>query len=244
MVHRNFKVEAFSRVGQSPHAKAISKVTCRHRHTNARIGKITLRERAVHVPSVTTSAVEIGRKFFAANGRLFLRGNMQTSQYWIEHLRLQPHPEGGFFREVYRSSDTIAADGLPARFGGRRSVATSIIYLLQRDQRSVFHRIKSDETWHFYAGAPLELFQLDERCVDEVQRIIIGRHVHAGEQIQWTVPAEVWFGGRPLSQGTEDYSLLGCTVSPGFDFADFEMADRTSLMKLFPKHSELIRSLT
>lgn len=169
---------------------------------------------------------------------------MQNSDYWIAHLQLVPHPEGGFFREVYRSTEDLAAEALPARFGGRRSIATSIIYLLRSGERSVFHRIKSDETWHFYSGAPLELFWLDEKAPGQAGRIVLGPQVHQGEHLQWTVPAGVWFASRPLDTDRGDYSLLGCTVSPGFDFSDFEIADQKSLLKLFPASSVLVTCLT
>ena len=170
---------------------------------------------------------------------------MQTAEYWIEHLRLLPHPEGGHYRELYRSKEEVAASALPKRFGGPRAMSTSIFYLLRSGERSVFHRIKSDETWHFYAGTALELFQLDEACPDQLQRVLIGSQLHLGEHLQWTVPAGVWFGSRPAQSGVNHaYSLLGCTVSPGFDFEDFDMAERESLLKKFPAHAMLINELT
>ncbi len=169
---------------------------------------------------------------------------MQTVDYWIRHLALQPHPEGGYFRELYRADEQVDATALPPRFGGARSFATSIVYLLKAGERSVFHRIKSDETWHFYAGGALELFQLDERQPEELQRIVIGNELHAGQHLQWTVPAGVWFGSRPLGKEPGGYALLGCTVSPGFDFADFEMAERAELVARFPLFSQLIEQLT
>ncbi len=160
---------------------------------------------------------------------------MNKADYWIEHLKLQPHPEGGYYRELYRAREEIAADALPNRFGGSRAMATSIVYLLRAGERSVFHRIKSDETWHFYAGSTLELYQLDEACPEQAQCIKIGSMIHLGEHLQWTVPAGVWFGSRPAqSSNNEAYSLLGCTVSPGFDFADFEMAKRKGCSRSFP----------
>ena len=173
---------------------------------------------------------------------------MQPAQYWIEHLQLVAHPEGGYYRELYRAQEQIPLSGLPSRFTGARSFATSIVYLLRAGERSVFHRIRSDETWHFYAGSPLELFQLDERTPEKAERILIGPDLHLGQHLQWTVPAGVWFGSRPMVNGDsrdrEPYALLGCTVSPGFDFADFEIADRARLCEVFAKHSELVNELT
>ncbi len=95
-----------------------------------------------------------------------------------------------------------------------------------------------------YAGGALELFQLDERQPEEMQRIVIGNELHAGQHLQWTVPAGVWFGSRPLGKESGGYALLGCTVSPGFDFADFEMAERAELVARFPLFSQLIEQLT
>lgn len=141
-----------------------------------------------------------------------------SASYWVSHLRLTSHPEGGFFREVYRSSERVASASLPERFPGARDFATSIYYLLEAGDFSAFHRIKSDETWHFYAGGPLELHMV-QRASHSV--VILGNRPDRGELLQYTVPHGVWFASRPLA-GTS-YSLLGCTVSPGFDFEDFEM---------------------
>jgi predicted cupin superfamily sugar epimerase len=158
---------------------------------------------------------------------------------WIEALALQAHPEGGFFREVYRSPDTVAGTGDLSRFGGARSVCTSIFYLLESGDFSAFHRIKSDEIWHFYAGGPLELHILNGAAYS---RVVIGIDVRSGESPQYVVPAGAWFASRPL-KGSQ-YSLLGCTVSPGFDFADFEMGRRAELLREYPGFEELIHSLT
>lgn len=141
-----------------------------------------------------------------------------SASYWISTLELACHPEGGFFREVYRSSELVSAAHLPARFTGNRCFATSIYYLLQSGDFSAFHRIKSDETWHFYAGGALELHIIQGASHNVV---ILGNRPDRGEVLQYTVPCGAWFASRPRV-GTE-YSLLGCTVSPGFDFEDFEM---------------------
>ncbi len=170
---------------------------------------------------------------------------MQPADYWIEQLQLQAHPEGGYFRELYRSPEMIPASALPARFSGARCFATSIIYMLRRGERSVFHRIQSDETWHFQAGGGLELFELDESKPGELHRVVIGPDLHVGHQLQYTVPARVWFAARPLAEAAAaDYSLLGCTVSPGFEFVDFEIARRDYLIARFPAFAALVESLT
>jgi hypothetical protein len=148
-----------------------------------------------------------------------------SPSYWISKLGLTPHPEGGFFREVYRSSEQVAAAHLPQRFLGDRSFCTSIYYLLQAGDFSAFHRIQSDETWHFYAGGALELHMLQGSSYSVV---MLGSRPDRGELLQYTVPYGVWFASRP--RVGSDYSLLGCTVSPGFDFKDFEMGTEEQVL--------------
>ncbi|HEV7380908.1 MAG TPA: cupin domain-containing protein [Dyadobacter sp.] len=167
---------------------------------------------------------------------------MKTVTYWVEKYSLQPHPEGGFYAETYRSKEEIAAEGLPQRFGsGSRSFSTGIYFLLEQGQFSAFHRIKSDEMWHFYAGAALEIFVLDG-YTGKLNVIRFGSEPENGETFQAVVPAGSWFASRPAAQS--HYSLVGCTVSPGFDFTDFEMADRNSLVAEFPQYAALIAELT
>jgi predicted cupin superfamily sugar epimerase len=163
----------------------------------------------------------------------------KDASYWVAHLGLRPHPEGGYFREVYRCSEGIAQSALPQRFSGDRSFCTSIFYLLEKGDFSAFHRIKSDETWHFYAGGALEVVMLSHGGVTTVT---LGHDIALGQQLQYTVPAEVWFASRP-PPGTL-FSLVGCMVSPGFDFADFEMASRTQLIEEFPFAQETVKELT
>jgi predicted cupin superfamily sugar epimerase len=159
-----------------------------------------------------------------------------SASYWVSHLRLAPHPEGGFFREVYRSSECVASTHLPDRFQGARAFATSIYYLLEEGDFSAFHRIKSDETWHFYAGGPLELHMV---AGSNYTVVTLGNRPDRGEILQYTVPYGVWFASRPL-KGVS-YSLLGCTVSPGFDFADFEMG---SVKEVLSERQDLHRELS
>jgi len=158
---------------------------------------------------------------------------------WIEELVLQPHPEGGWYKEVYRSSEEIDAAGLPERFDGVRSFSTAIYFLLAGDNFSAFHRIKSDEMWHFYAGDGLMVQIIAPN--GDLSAIKLGNQPKAGETFQGVVPAGSWFAAEPKGGG---YGLVGCTVAPGFDFADFEMADRDELQAEFPQHRELIRRLT
>ena len=151
----------------------------------------------------------------------------------IERLQMQPHPEGGYYRETYRSSCEIQ---LPGLFPGPRSASTGIYYLLERGDFSAFHRIKSDEMWHFYAGDPIVVHVLHANRAERYQRIELGR----GLAYQAVVPAGAWFA----SESAGEFSLVGCTVAPGFDFADFEMAERSRLIKDFPEYADLIGRLT
>lgn len=160
-------------------------------------------------------------------------------QYWIEQLGLEPHPEGGYFNEVYRSHEGILQQSLPTRFTGDRSFCTSIYYLLEGNDFSAFHRIKSDETWHFYAGGPLDVVMLSQEG-PRIERL--GRNLHKGEVLQMTIPAEVWFAARPTEGSL--FTLAGCTVSPGFDFEDFEIGDRQELCAQFPMSQGVIVQLT
>jgi len=156
----------------------------------------------------------------------------------ITHLNLQPHPEGGWYAETYRSDETTT--GLPERFTGPRNFSTAIYFLLTGNTFSAFHRIKSDELWHFYEGDMLEVFVIDEEGTMQV--IQLGRDTAHGQVYQACVRKGLWFASRCLVK--DGFSLVGCTVSPGFDFADFEMADRAELIQQYPQHSELIYGLT
>jgi len=160
--------------------------------------------------------------------------------YFISHLQLQPHPEGGFFKETYRAEETINAEALPERFEGERNFSTAIYYLLRQGEHSLFHRIKSDECWHFYAGDTLLIHVIEPKgkyfCIQ------LGSNIYEGETFQFVVPAMARFAAEPAVESS--YSLVGCTVSPGFDFADFEMADKTNLLAAFPEYREVISRLS
>lgn len=174
--------------------------------------------------------------------RLYLnRRSMKPASYWIEKYHLMPHPEGGHFAETYRASENIAHHALPVRFGGDRAFSTGIYFLLESHNFSAFHRIQADEMWHFYAGEALEVFVIDANT-GELSVIRLGNNPDSGETFQAVVPAGAWFASRPASGST--YALVGCTVAPGFDFADFEMAERNALSQLYPQHAGLIGELT
>jgi len=164
---------------------------------------------------------------------------MTNAAYWIDKLKLNAHPEGGFYREVYRSNELYDSSGLPTRFGGNRSFSTSIYFLLRSEDRSVFHRIKSDELWHFYAGSSLTLYQLDDNGLSTQ---VLGSPEYSIGSLQVIIPANSWFGA--LVNDPDSFVLAGCTVAPGFDFADFETANSNELLKLYPQHFEIINRLT
>lgn len=166
--------------------------------------------------------------------------NSMNANYYIQHLQLQPHPEGGFFKETYRASEGIPADALPARFAGARNYSTAIYYLLQQGDFSAFHRIQSDECWHFYAGYPLLIHVIEGN--GEYYCIRLGSNIAVGETFQFVVPATAWFASEPAPGST--FTLAGCTVAPGFNFNDFEMANRETLLATYPQHSNIINRLT
>lgn len=180
---------------------------------------------------------------------------MTTANDWIEHLKLQPHPEGGYFKEIYRASETIPHHALPSRFPAERHFSTSIYFLLTQTAFSAFHRIQQDELWHFYDGSPLTIHMIDADGTHS--SIQLGRDFLAGEVPQMVIKAGVWFAAcvteadeqaqehsQQSATDTNHYALVGCTVSPGFDFADFELAERKHLLTQFPQHHTLIHALT
>jgi predicted cupin superfamily sugar epimerase len=144
-------------------------------------------------------------------------------------LGLEPHPEGGFYKETYRSPETVQTDR------GPRSASTAIYFLLPKGAKSRLHRIKSDELWHFYGGGPLRIVEI--RPGGEIVETVLST-----DNPQHCVPAGAWFGSLP--EPGSAFSLVGCTVAPGFDFADFELADRDSLLKEFPSAKDWIEHLT
>ena len=159
---------------------------------------------------------------------------------WINHLDLEGHPEGGYYRETYRSDAVIPADALPDRFDGPRNAAALIYFLLPGSQVSALHRIRQDETWHFYDGAPLTLHKIAPDGT--YSTCTLGPDGTAEHNLQTVVPAGTWFGATV--NDPDRYALVGCTTAPAFDFADFELADRADLQDAYPEHSELIARLT
>lgn len=163
-----------------------------------------------------------------------------TAKEIIKHFNLLPHVEGGFYKEVYRSKELIASNALPARFAGNRNFSTAIYFLLEQGNFSAFHKIKSDECWHFYAGGCLEIFVID--AMGKLEIIKLGSDIKNNENFQYVVPANCWFASAP-APGVS-FSFVGCTVSPGFDFADFELAKKEELIGCYPQHEDVILKLT
>jgi predicted cupin superfamily sugar epimerase len=165
---------------------------------------------------------------------------MKTKEYWIDKLELQAHPEGGFFKETYRSSESISEKDLPERFDADRNFSTSIYFLLAENNISAFHRIKQDELWHFHYGSSLTIHMISPSGDYTTQKL--GLDIDHAESPQVIVPAEYYFAAEVNDKST--YVLSGCTVAPGFDFADFEMPDYQELIINFPEHESIISKLT
>lgn len=159
----------------------------------------------------------------------------KSAAYYIEKLQLNAHVEGGAFKETYRSALKIAHKYLPPDFKGKRNVSTAIYFLLKEGQFSAMHKIASDELWHFYAGSPLYIYELN--AVGELITHILGNDLEAGQSFQVLIPAGSWFGSRCQTPGA--FSLAGCTVAPGFDFEDFELANKQFMKDNFPAHAQL-----
>ncbi len=165
---------------------------------------------------------------------------MVTKEYWIERLNLQQHPEGGYFREIYRSAGTISQNCLPDEYEGNRNYATSIYFLLGHEDISAFHRLASDEIWYYHSGEPLNIYILDKQGNIETRKL--GPNPDEDEEFQVIIQAGSIFGAK-VNSG-KDYTLMGCVVAPGFDFVDFELMKCKELLELFPQHEEIIKLLT
>jgi predicted cupin superfamily sugar epimerase len=146
-----------------------------------------------------------------------------TARYWIEHLNLLPHPEGGYYKETYRCAEEISVPE------GKRNISTAIYFLLEEKNKSHFHRIKSDELWFFHEGAALEIFCLTK---DKLTSVLLGKNLESGECLQAIIPAGCWFASKVKNE--TGYALVSCTVAPGFDFKDFELGKKADLLKTYP----------
>jgi uncharacterized protein len=164
---------------------------------------------------------------------------VKCAAYWIKKLKLEPHPEGGYFRQTYRSDLLIEREALPG-FPASRAASTAIYFLLEGKNCSAFHRLRSDEMWHFYAGSPLLLHVIE--ASGKYSTIMLGSDPDAGQTLQAVVPAGCWFASHVADR--KSWALVGCTVAPGFEFDDFEMGKRKKLASEFPQHREIIGRLT
>lgn len=165
---------------------------------------------------------------------------MDKAEKIIREFDLKPHPEGGYFRETYRSKGIINKGSLHESYNGERNYSTCIYFLLTSHAFSAFHKIKQDEIWHFYDGSPIRLYIITE--AGAYSEHIIGRNFFKGEVPQLVVPGNCWFAAKVINEN--DYSLVGCTVAPGFDFTDFELPTRAALTAQFPQHESIISELT
>ena len=161
---------------------------------------------------------------------------MEEAKLIIEKLKLIPHPEGGFFNEIYRSGESIEVQSLHSRYNSKRCFSTSIYYLLIGEQKSHFHKLKSDEVWHFYKGSPVIIHCLHEN--NGYIQIKIGSDFSNDIFPQYVIEKGTWFAAEVADKNS--YSLIGCTVAPGFEFDDFELGSSKHLTEKFPGHKELI----
>jgi len=170
-----------------------------------------------------------------------MENKMNTAEYWINKLDLIRHPEGGYYKQTYKADELIPLDALPHRFTFDHSYSTCIYYLLNKTDFSAFHRISQDELWHFYYGSPITIHIIDP-ADNYYYSEKVGINPEKDEFPQSIVKAGYWFAAEVNDKNS--FSLLGCTVSPGFEFEDFELADRKKLIKIYPQHKNLISKFT
>lgn len=165
---------------------------------------------------------------------------MRDAEYYIAKLGMQRHIEGGAFKEHYRAPLLLAQEQLTAGHKGPRNASTAIYFLLQSGEFSGFHKLASDEVLHFYDGAPMHVYEIDLQA--QMHEHVLGRDLEAGQTFSLVIPGGHWFALR--CETASSFALIGCTVAPGFDFADFQMDDRASLLQQFPQHEKLIVEMT
>ena len=160
----------------------------------------------------------------------------KPAKFWIRKLKLDKHPEGGYYANTYRSDRNVNLPG----YTGHRSTCTVIYYLLTGKQFASFHIMKSDEIWHFYSGSSLTLHIIDAK--GKLKKSVLGPKFDAGEQFQVTVKSDCWFAASVNEK--KSYSLVGCTVSPGFDYKDWKISSRKELTEIYPQHKDIIERFT
>jgi uncharacterized protein len=160
--------------------------------------------------------------------------------YYIEKLKLMKHPEGGYFNEIYRSDEIFSASVLPERYIGDRAFSTSIYFLLEGKQFSSFHKLQSDEVWHFYDGSPIRIYTITPE--QKLEEKILGYDIDKNENLQSIIYKKSWFAAELVDKSS--FGLMGCTVSPGFDFRDLEIGKRDYLLGKYTEYKDLIIRLT
>lgn len=163
------------------------------------------------------------------------------AQDYITKLQLVSHPEGGFYKEVYRTDEIINSSCLPPRYSGNRCFGTLIYYLLQNNQKSKFHILKSDEIWHHLEGCGVEIHTIDP-VSGNYELILLGKELDENQRPQQIVRRGLWFAAKLTDESS--FALTGCTVVPGFEFDDFELADRDDMINKFPEYIEIIKKFT
>ncbi|MCC6550669.1 MAG: cupin domain-containing protein [Ignavibacteriaceae bacterium] len=163
---------------------------------------------------------------------------MQNSdaEHYIKELALIQHPEGGFYKEIYRSLEVFT----PEDINSERNFMTSIYFLLRAGEFSAFHRLKSDEVWYYHTGASVSIYIIDNEGI--LKTHILGPEISKGEKLQVIFPKGSWFAAAPLA--VKGFSLFGCAVSPGFQFDDFELGTRSILLQKYPQYREIIENFT
>ncbi|APQ77923.1 cupin domain-containing protein [Clostridium botulinum] len=164
---------------------------------------------------------------------------MKDANYFIEKLDMIAHPEGGYYKESFISAENITDSDLTTTFDDKRILWTSIYFLLRNGEVSNFHRLKSDEMWYYHSGSPLTIYMITPE--GELITEQLGLDIEKGEKPQVLVPKNYIFGSAMNNKG---YALVGCMVSPGFEFRDFELFERNTLLNLYPKYKETIEKLT
>jgi uncharacterized protein len=163
-----------------------------------------------------------------------------NAEYLISFLGLEKHLEGGYYKEIYKTEDKITDSELSSNFEGKRHLATSIYFLLKSGEVSKFHRLISDEIWYFHAGDSLTIHVIDKK--GHLNNYKLGLNLEKGEQPQIIIPKGDIFGAT--IENENKFCLVGCMVSPGFDFSDFELLSKDELMRTFPEHEDIITLLT
>jgi uncharacterized protein len=164
----------------------------------------------------------------------------KSAEYWIKKLKLKPHKEGGYYREIYRSEEKINSIALPERYNGERHFATSIYFLLKSGQPSKFHKLKSDEIWNYHYGSPIIIISIDNK--GNLKENILGNNYNNNNEFQITIPKETLFAAYVTEDNS--FSIVGCTSIPGFEYEDFELKDKNEITKQYPALKDTIIKFT